>query len=132
MTEIDLMWNALVIRPAGLHKLWSLRRQIDVPYRCIDRVEHDPALAAAGPKGMRFPGASLFPFSSYRAGTWRFGSAENPSFWLMNDPRQTIALHLHDFDYTLIILQVADPQHEVERIERALREERAEDDAPAA
>lgn len=125
MTEIDLMWNALVIRPEGLQKLWSLRRQIDVPYGCIDSVEHNPELAAAGPKGMRFPGASLFPFTSYRAGTWRFGSNENPSFWLMNDPRKTIALHLHDFDYALIVVQVDDPAREVERVSRALREERA-------
>jgi hypothetical protein len=125
MTEIDLLWNALVIRPAGLHKLWSLRRQIDVPYACIDRVEHNPELVAAGPEGMRFPGASLFPFTHYRAGTWRFGGDGQPSFWLMSDPEQTIALHLHDFEYGLIVLQVARPAHDVQRISRALREERA-------
>ncbi|MGC4104756.1 MAG: hypothetical protein QM753_00155 [Thermomicrobiales bacterium] len=71
VTKIDLLMDRLVVEPVGWHKVWSLRRRIDVPYADIVSVAEDHRLAENGPSGVRFPGASLPGI--YLAGTfWKF------------------------------------------------------------
>jgi hypothetical protein len=125
--EIDLLWNALSIRPTGWHRLWSLRRQTDVPYEQVEEVSHDPAFARNGPVGIRFPGTNVF--GSYIAGTyWRFWDTPRVrSFWVRRHAEKCITLKLRGHWFDVICVEVDDPEHEVARIRAAIAAQ-----APAA
>jgi hypothetical protein len=121
--EIDLLWNALRVRPTGWHRLWSLRWQITVPYEQIASVTHDPALARNGPLGLRFPGTNVPGY--YTAGTyWRFWDRPRVrSFWVRRHAEQTVTLEITGHHYDLICVEVDDPQEQVARIETAIAEQ---------
>jgi hypothetical protein len=121
--EIDLLWNALAIRPTGWHRLWSLRREIIVPYEQVAEVTHDPAFARNGPVGLRLPGTNVF--GSYIAGTyWKFWDQPRVrSFWVRRHAEKCITLRLRDHWYDIICVEVDDPEREVERIQAAIAEQ---------
>lgn len=120
--EIDLLWNAVAIRPTGWHRVWSLRREVVVPCEQIEAVSHDPAFARNGPVGLRFPGTNLF--GSYIAGTyWKFWDQPRVrSFWVRRHAEKCVTLKLRDHEYDIICVEVDDPVREVERIESAIVE----------
>ncbi len=121
--EIDLLWNALAVRPTGWHRLWSLRREVTVPYEQIVTVTHDPAFARNGPVGLRFPGTNVF--GSYIAGTyWKFWDRPRVrSFWVRRHAEKCITLKLRDHWFDVICVEVDDPAAEVERIRAAIAEQ---------
>lgn len=123
--QIDLLWNGIRFRPNGWHRLWSLRRQIDVPYEQIVSVDHDPKLAQNGPLGIRFPGTNVPGY--YTAGTyWRFWSKPKiRSFWVRRHPEKTIALHLRGHHFNTICVEVDDPDRQIERIRTAIADQAA-------
>jgi hypothetical protein len=124
--EIDLLWNAASIRPTGWHRLWSLRREIDVPYEQIAEVSHDPAFARNGPEGLRFPGTNLF--GSYIAGTyWKFWDTPRVrSFWVRRHAESCITLRLQGHWFDVICVEVDDPEREVARIRDAIADQAPE------
>lgn len=128
--EIDLLWNALRVRPTGLHRLWALRRRVDVPYERIVAVRHDPALARNGPEGIRFPGTSV-P-GVYIAGTfWKFWDRPRVrSFWVRQRAERCVTLELRGHRYDYLCVEVGDPTGEVARIEAALADRLPADPAP--
>lgn len=125
--EIDLLWKALRIRPTGWHRVWSLRRQIIVPYEQVESVGHEPELARNGPVGIRFPGTNAF--GTYLAGTyWKFWDRPRVrSFWVRRHAERCITLQLRGHRFDVICVEVDDPEREVERIRQAIA-----DQAPAA
>lgn len=123
--EIDLLWNAVRIRPTGWHRAWSLRRRIDVPYEQVVSVTHDPAFARNGPVGIRFPGTNVF--GSYIAGTyWKFWDTPRVrSFWVRRHAERCITLELHGHRFDVVCVEVGDPEREVARIQHAIAEQSA-------
>lgn len=121
--ELDLLWNTVRIRPTGWHRLWSFRRQIDVPYEQIVSVDHDPELAQNGPLGIRFPGTNIPGY--YTAGTyWKFWSTPRiRSFWVRRHPDKTIALQLQDSHFDTICIEVGQPEQQIERLRQAIAEQ---------
>ena len=121
--EIDLLWNALAVRPTGWHRLWSLRREIIVPYEQIAEVTHDPAFARNGPVGLRFPGTNVF--GSYIAGTyWKFWDQPRVrSFWARRHAEKCVTLKLRDHWVDIVCVEVEDPEQEVDRIRAAIAEQ---------
>lgn len=123
--EIDLLWNAVRIRPTGWHRLWSLRRQINVPYEQIISVSYEPELARNGPLGIRFPGTNVPGY--YTAGTyWKFWDRPRVrSFWVRRRSEKTITLQLRRHPFDLICVEVDDPEPQIERIQRAIDDQSA-------
>lgn len=130
--EIDLLWNAVRIRPNGWHKLWSLRQQIDIPYEQIASVSYEPELARNGPLGIRLPGTNVPGY--YTAGTyWKFWDKPRVrSFWIRRHAEKTVTLRLDGHSYDVVCVEVDDPLHEVERIEHAIADQSASEPASAA
>ncbi len=122
--EIDLLWNALRIRPTGWHRVWSLRRQIDVPYEQVISVSYEPELARNGPIGLRLPGTNAPGY--YTAGTyWRFWDTPKVrSFWVRRHAENCITLQLEGNHFDLICVEVDDPEAEVARIQEAIANHR--------
>ncbi len=123
--EIDLLWNAVRVRPTGWHQLWSLRREITIPYEQIVSVSHEPAQARNGPIGLRMPGTNVPGY--YTAGTyWKFWDTPRVrSFWVRRHAERTITMELTGNYYDLICVEVDDPEREVERIRHAIAEQSA-------
>lgn len=121
--EIDLLWNAVRIRPTGWHRLWSLRRAVEVPYEQIVSVEHRPELARKGPVGARMPGSRIG--RRYNAGTfWKYWEKPHEwSFWVCRHPEQTITLTLRGHRFGTICVEVDDPNVQVERLRNAIAEQ---------
>jgi hypothetical protein len=132
VTKIDLLMDRLVIEPVGWHKVWSLRRRIDVPYADIVSVMEDHRLAENGPSGMRFPGANLPGI--YLAGTfWKFWGGENVrSFWLRRHAENCITLRLRNHYFAYITVEVSDPSAEIAAIVDAMQEHGYGQPLPAA
>ena len=123
--EIDLLWNGIRVRPTGWHRIWSLRREITIPYEQIASIAHDPALARNGPEGIRFPGTNVPGY--YTAGTyWKFWDRPRVrSFWVRRHAERTITLELRNHWYDLLCVEVDDPAAQVERIRAAIAEQAA-------
>lgn len=121
--EIDLLWNAVRIRPTGWHRLWSLRSSVEVPYEQIVSVSYEPELARNGPLGLRMPGTNIPGY--YTAGTyWRFWDKPRVrSFWVRRHPEQTIMLELQGHYYDTICVEVDDPEQQVERLRAAIADQ---------
>lgn len=121
--EIDLLWNAIRIRPTGWHRLWSLRRAIEAPYEQIVSVDHRPQLARNGPLGLRLPGTNVPGY--YTAGTyWRFWDTPRVrSFWVRRHPERTITLELQGNSFDSVCVEVDDPDAQVERIRAAIADQ---------
>ena len=125
--EIDLLWNAIRIRPTGWHRLWSLRSAVEVPYEQIASVGYEPELARNGPLGIRFPGTNVPGY--YTAGTyWKFWDRPRVrSFWVRRHPEQTIMLELQGHHFDTICVEVDDPEAQVSRLRAAIAEQTQSD-----
>ncbi len=118
--EIDLLWNAVCIRPTGWHQLFSLRRSVEVPYEQIVSVGHEPELARSGPVGTRMPATHIG--RRYNAGTfWKYWVKPHVwSFWVCRHPEQTISLKLSGHRFDSICVEVDDPDVQIERLRAAI------------
>ncbi len=119
MVIVSVEGDTLVLDVQGMHKLWALKSSLRIPLADIVSVRIDPE-RARGPHGLRFPGTHV-PLV-YFAGT-AYQSDLRPDFWTVHDPDKAIVLQCRDTAaYDEIIVEVADPQHDVSLITRALAE----------
>jgi hypothetical protein len=122
-TRIELGAKAMVVRPVGWARIWSLRSTITVPRSDVAAVGQELRLAQNGPRGLRFPGTNI-P-GAYLAGTysrfWGDPAKRERSFWIRRHPDKCIRIELrnHAFDYLMI--EVVDPAAEIGRIEAWLK-----------
>jgi len=108
--------------PQGMDQLWSLRRQITVPYSAVISVAHNVHRASTRPEGMRLPGTN-WP-GLITAGTyWRFWSDDKVrSFWVRHrDSRNCITIRLKNQSYDYLCIEVANPDAEVARMTEAIQ-----------
>lgn len=106
LVAVEVVGDRIVVRPLGLHKLWSLRGQIEVA--AADVVDVHVLPQSGPPRGFRAPGTSL-PGVLY-AGTFRKGRAK--AFWLVRgSTRPALVIETSSGrPYNVIVVGVPDPE----------------------
>lgn len=100
----------LVVEPAGIDKLWSFTRRLEIPFAHVRGATHDPGMRSE-PKGWRGPGL--------RAGQKLSGTFHDDGerqFWNVSGFENAVVVELTDESYTRLVLSVDDPRAVVDQI----------------
>ena len=116
MVEIRIEGDKVIFEVQGWDKLWSLRSQLEIPLSHIRDAHADPEPAMGWFQGLKIAGTGL-P-NIFRAGT--FYQQGEFVFWDVHEPAKTIVLELEHERYRKLIIEVADPEREVEKIRGSL------------
>jgi hypothetical protein len=117
MVTITVVGTALHIEVNGLDKLWSLRSRLEVPLAHIKSVHPAPDVARRWFDGLKVTG-------SYIPGLLTAGTFYHDGglvFWDVHHPQNAIAIDLDHERYQRLIVEVADPAADIQRITHALR-----------
>ena len=112
MVEIRIEGDKAIFEVRGWDKLWSLRSQLQIPLSHIKGAHADPEPAMGWFQGLKIAGTDL-P-NIFRAGT--FYQQGELVFWDVHEPENTIVIELAHERYKKLIIEVADPKQEVEKI----------------
>lgn len=112
MVEITIGADEVIFEVQGWDKMWSLRSQLKIPISHIRSVYADPEPAMGWFQGLKIAGAGV-P-NIFRAGT--FYQQGELVFWDVHEPAKTIVVELDHERYKKLIIEVADPEREVEKI----------------
>jgi hypothetical protein len=116
MVEITTAQGKLILEVQGLHKLWALKSQLEIPLEHIVGVQVDPHPAMGWFQAWKIAGTD-FP-NVFRAGMfWQEG---NKVFWDVRHPEKTVVIELKEEFYGKLIVEVDDPDATVQAIETAL------------
>ena len=115
MVDIAIVGDEVTFNVAGLHKLWALKSRVQVALRDIVQVEGAEAVPT-GFAGWRLPGTE-FP-GVIRAGSFRKSGAW--TFWDVVEPARALVVTLKNHPYTRLVVEVARPDEDRVRLERAL------------
>ena len=116
MVEIRIESDKAIFEVQGWDKLWSLRSQLEIPLAHIRDAHADPEPAMGWFQGLKIAGTGL-P-NIFRAGT--FYQKGELVFWDVAEPAKTIVIELEHERYRKLIIEVADPEREVEKIRSSL------------
>ena len=116
MVEITIEADKVIFEVQGWDKVWSLRSQLTIPRSHIKKVYADPEPAMGWLQGLKISGTALPHF--FRAGT--FYQQGGFVFWDVSEPANTIVIELDHEWYEKLIIEVADPQREIEKLRHAL------------
>ena len=116
MVDITIEGDRVLFRVEGLHKLWALRSELDIPLAHIVGVEinHDQI-------GQWWHGFKLFGTDVqgvFAAGTFVYHG--ELVFWDVRDPDSTIIVSLDHERYKKLIIQVADPAASAAKLQAAI------------
>lgn len=105
LVTVEVVGDRIVVRPQGLHKIWSLRGRVEVA--AADVVDVHVLPQSGRPRGFRAPGTSL-PGVLY-AGTFRKGRAK--AFWLVRgSTRPALVIETSSGrPYNVVVVGVPDP-----------------------
>ena len=112
MTTVSISEDTLIVELKGWDQVWALKRRLDIP---LDHVIGVRAAADEVPRGVRIPGTHVPGVVA--AGT--FYDMGEKVFWAVHDSERAIAIDLHDEDFSMLVLEVADPEATIREIERA-------------
>lgn len=113
MVEISITDDHLHLEVKGLDKLWAFKSQLDIPFRHIRDVWHDPEAASGWWHGMKESGTNLPGVVT--AGTF-YQQSGRTVFWDIHNPARAIVIELHDDRFDELIIEVEDPLLAVEQI----------------
>jgi hypothetical protein len=116
MVRITADEDNLIFEVQGWDKLWALKSRLEISRANIRGVHADPTIARGWWKGLRVPGTHV-P-GVIIAGT--FYQDGKRIFWDVKNPEKTIVIELADDRYDQLIVEVADPAAEVQRIRDAI------------
>ena len=115
MVDVDITSLELVLRPRGLHKLWTFKREVRIPRAQLKGVEVgvSPSARALLSRSIRLPGTSVpwrITAGSYRStGEW--------SFWdVVGNGEHAVTFSTEGHRYSQLVVDVADPKATVEAI----------------
>lgn len=104
MVAVTQESNRVIFEVMGLHKLWALKKRLDIPRAHILGARVDDQVVRRWWKGIRFPGTWLpgviTAGTFYRDGKWRF--------WDVSDPNKAVVIDLEHEKYAQLIVEVAD------------------------
>jgi hypothetical protein len=116
MVRITTDHDNLIFEVQGWDKLWALKSRLEVPRSSIRGIHADPTIARGWWKGFRLPGTYL-PGVIIAGTFYRHGKR---IFWDVKDPQKTIVIDLANDRYDQLIVEVADPTTEIQRIRDAI------------
>lgn len=117
MVEVVLRDGNAVFKPRGWSKLWTLRMSVSVPLSTIRDVRKAAPRVADSVSGLRLPG-------TYLPGVIVAGSYRDNGQWTFWDVRgagdNAIEVDLEGVRYKRMIIDVADPDAEQQRLQSAI------------
>ena len=116
MVSITIEGDRVRFDVEGMHKLWSLKSQLEIPLEHIVSARVDPAPARGWFHGLRLPGTDIPGILT--AGTFYWNCEW--VFYDVHDPEKTIVLELDHEHYKRLVIEVDDPAAEVARLNAAL------------
>jgi hypothetical protein len=116
MVEITIVGDKAVFEVEGWDKFWSLRSRLEIPLAHIKGAHADPAPAMGWFDGIKVMGTAVPHI--FRAGT--FYQEGDFVFWDVHDPVKTIVIDLDHEHFAKLIIEVADPNAAVSRINTAI------------
>lgn len=116
MVTIRIEADKAIFEVEGWDKLWSLRSQLQIPLSHIKDAHADPQPAMRWFEGLKLAGTSL-P-NIFRAGT--FYQHGELVFWDVHNPENTIVIELEHERYKELIIEVAEPTQEIEKIKAGI------------
>jgi hypothetical protein len=116
MTTIDTTGTDLVVHVVGLDRLWSFKSELRVPLAHVVGVSRAEDEARTWWHGLRAPGTHLPGVIT--AGT--FHEHEGNVFWDVHKPENAVGIRLHDERYSRLVIEVADVESTIARIESAI------------
>ena len=118
MVEMALGRTTLTLNVQGLHKVWALKRRIEIPFVSIENAAvADPDIIKGWWKGLRLPGTHVPGLIV--AGT--FYQHGKRVFWDVSDRGKAIIIDLRKGRYDRIIVDVDDPTERVRELREAIR-----------
>jgi hypothetical protein len=112
MVEIRIEGDQAIFEVQGWDKMWSLRSQLVIPRSHIRGAQANPEPAMGWFQGLKIAGTDL-P-NIFRAGT--FYQQGELVFWDVHEAAKTIVIELEHERYKKLIIEVEDPEREVQKI----------------
>lgn len=112
---IELTAAKLIVNVQGADRLWVLSSRLEIPIKHVTGAAPATGEARKWLHGMRVGGTHIPGVIS--AG--RFYSHGELVFWDVRDAEKAIDVDVRDERYGRLVLQVADPEEEIARINRA-------------
>ena len=116
MVEVTITPDGVLFEVQGWDKVWSLRSQLTIPLAHINDAYVDPEPAMGWFDGLKIAGTAVPHI--FRAGT--FYQEGEWVFWDVHEPEKTIVIELEHEKYKKLIIEVANPSAEVQKIKAAL------------
>ena len=118
MVDVIIREKDVVFDPRGWSKLWTLYERITVPRSAIRGVRRaPPGIGRGWWKGWRMPGTHLpgiiVAGSYYKKGGWNFWDVRGSG-------KKAIEVDLEGARYSTLVIDVADPEAELRRLENAI------------
>jgi hypothetical protein len=117
MVDVTIQDDRAVFNVEGLHKLWSLKSEMQIPLAHITDVEANPDQVRRWWHGIKVIGTDAPKLFS--AGTFYYHG--ELVFWDISDPAQTIVVSLEHERYKKLIIEVSDVPGTVARLRAALK-----------
>jgi hypothetical protein len=89
VTSVAVVGDKLIVEPQGWHRLWSLRRRIEVPVTSVRSARVDPTRPLR-PRGPRMPGT--YWSGRIAAGTYRWKGYK--AFWDVSNRQNVVTIEL--------------------------------------
>jgi hypothetical protein len=105
MVDVSVQSDNAVFRVEGLHQLWALRSQLEIPLAHITGVEVNHADVGRWWHGFRLMGTEMPGLLAAGSFFYQGGLV----FWDVHDPAKTIIVSLDHEHYSKLIVEVADP-----------------------
>lgn len=116
MVGISISDGSVVFVVQGMDKLWALKSELSIPLAHIAGARLDTEAARGWWHGLRLPGTQIPGLIT--AGT--FYSHGRRMFYDVHDPDNTIVVELNHESYDSLIVEVADPETDVKRMNAAI------------
>ena len=116
MVDMTIRGDRVSFRVEGLHQLWTLRSELDIPLAHVIGVEADPQQVGKWWHGLKIAGTDVPGL--FAAGTFLYQGGL--VFWDVRHPEQTIIVSLAHERYKKLIVEVENPASAVEELRDAI------------
>lgn len=116
MVAVTVTADRLRLEVQGWHKLFALKRELEVPLAHVRSVRQDSEPVLGWCHGLKLPGTDLPGIIT--AGT--FYQRDGAVFFDVEDPERAIVIELADDEYRRLVVEVTDPGATVAMLQSAL------------